>query len=52
VSINGGAPSTSAIQVSVQNFTPAIGLGLLYASTPSNGWTVLVDNVVFNATTN
>jgi len=50
--INGGAPNTASIQVGVSNFQPSIGVGLTYASTPSNGWTVLVDNVVFNATTN
>jgi hypothetical protein len=51
VHISGAAPSTSAIQVPVQKFSQTIGVGLLYASTPSNGWTILVDNVVFNATT-
>jgi hypothetical protein len=52
VRINGGATDTAPIQVEVANFTQSIGVGVLYASTPSNGWTVLVDNVVFNATTN
>jgi hypothetical protein len=52
VIVNGGPPSTTPIMVAVQNFSQTIGVGLLYASTPSNGWTVVVDNVVFDAKTN
>jgi hypothetical protein len=48
----GGAPSMASINVPVKNFALTIGVGLLYASTPSNGWSVFVDNVVFDATTN
>jgi hypothetical protein len=48
VRINGGAANTAPIQVGVSNFTQTIGVGLPYVSTPSNGWTVLVDNVVFS----
>jgi hypothetical protein len=51
--IEGGSANTAPITVPVTNFMQeTIGVGLTYASTPSNGWTVLVDNVVFNATTN
>ncbi len=42
----------TAIQVPVQNFAPSIGVGILYASTPSNGWQVAFDNVVFNSASN
>lgn len=44
--------SVSAIEVPVQDFAPSIGVGILYASTPSNGWTAAFDNVVFNSASN
>lgn len=50
--IGGGPPAVSAIEVPVQNFAPSIGVGILYASTPSNGWSAAFDNVVFNSASN
>jgi hypothetical protein len=46
--------AVSAIDVPVQDFGASItiGVGILYASTPSNGWTAAFDNVVFNSASN
>jgi hypothetical protein len=47
--VNGGSPAVTTIHVPVQDFTPSIGIGVLYASTPSNGWSAAFDNVVFSS---
>jgi hypothetical protein len=45
-----GMPVANApmINVPVQNYQPTVGVGISWASTPSTGWTVFYDNVVFD----
>jgi hypothetical protein len=52
LSLDGAQVVNAPISVSVSSFTPSIGIGLPYASAPSNGWTAVFDNVVLNATSN
>jgi hypothetical protein len=52
LSLNGTQVVSDPISVSVSGYTPSIGIGLPYASAPSNGWTAVFDNVVLNATGN
>ncbi len=51
LSFDGTEVQTNAIDVRVSNFTPNIGVGLPFSSSPSNGWTAVLDNVTFRATT-
>ncbi len=50
--INNDPPAVIAIQVPVKNFASSIGVGMLYASTPSNGWSAAFDNVIFDSPSN
>jgi hypothetical protein len=52
LSFNGAQVGTSAINAPLRLLTQTIGVGITYASTPSNGWTAVYDDVVFDATTN
>jgi hypothetical protein len=45
-----GTPTPIRIKPTVQNLQPTIGLGVLWASTPSNGWQVAYDSVFFDST--
>jgi hypothetical protein len=47
--IGKGSPDLAAVQVPVHGFGTSIAVGVLYASTPSNGWSVAFDNVVFTS---
>lgn len=47
--INDDPPTVTGLQVPVQAFAPPIGVGVLYASAPSNGWSATFDNVVFTS---
>jgi hypothetical protein len=48
LSFDGTQVGSSAIAVPVTNFTEELGVGLTFVQVPSNGWTVLYDDVVFN----
>jgi hypothetical protein len=50
--LDDGQPTTVLIHapVPVQAFSPEIAVGVTWASTPSNGWTVAYDNVFFDNT--
>jgi hypothetical protein len=43
-------PMTIPITVEVQQFSAELGLGVLYSDTPSNGWQLAYDNVIFDST--
>jgi hypothetical protein len=47
-----GQTTTVPLSVMVQNFSAELGVGVTYASTPSNGWQVTYDNVFFDSTSN
>jgi hypothetical protein len=49
LSFDGAQVGSSAINVPVTNFTEALGVGLTFVQIPSNGWTALYDDVVFDA---
>jgi hypothetical protein len=50
LSFDGTQVGSSAITVPVTNFTEVLGVGLTFVQIPSNGWTALYDDVVFDAT--
>ena len=50
--LKGAQGPASSINVPVKNFSLAIAAGILWTSNPSNGWTVVYDNVMFNAAKN
>jgi hypothetical protein len=41
-------PMTIPITVEVAQFSAELGLGVLYSDTPSNGWQLAYDNVIFD----
>jgi hypothetical protein len=46
----GTQPTTISFQTTVQNIQPTIGIGVLWASTPSSGWQVAYDDAFFDST--
>jgi len=52
LSFDGQQVASAPINVPVANFTQTFGVGITYAQTPSTGWTVVFDDVIFNATAN
>jgi hypothetical protein len=47
--VDDGQPANINITVEVQKFSAELGIGVLYSYTPSNGWQVAYDNVVFHS---
>jgi hypothetical protein len=52
LSLDGMQAESTPISVAVSGFTPSFGIGLPYASGPSQGWTAVFDDVVLDATAN
>ncbi len=48
MSFDGTQVGSAPISVPVTNFTQTFGVGLPYVLTPSNGWTAVFDNVIFD----